>query len=226
MATQKELRELLAPVLQEYPDWQIARSWLFRKPIGYYLRGCVLNQSFYDRFGYRLLHCVYPLFEHASRAHISWGSDQFIPGRHTTHWDITDKDFAKNVVELMRTVIVPTTAHVVTGKDFLDYLTRRHIYSGWPEKGKALAYIHMGDLPKARELLVPLAQTIRTRFPDLQLPGHWGHNMLELLRLIDEDPAAIPAHCENVARRSIAATKLEKHWTPVPFVYGAGISRS
>ena len=160
----------------------------------------------------------------SSSAHIDWGAEQVVPGRRTIQWDITDNDFLSNALELMRTTIVPTTAHVVSGKDFLDYLTRRHTYSGWPDWGKALAYTHMGDLPKARELLVPLAHTIRTRFPDLGEPGSWGHNLLELLRLIDDDPAAIPAHCEDVARRSVAAMKQEKHWTPTPFVYGGGAS--
>jgi hypothetical protein len=147
-----------------------------------------------------------------------------VPGSQTHNWKVLDPDFATNVLKLMRSVIVPATAHVVSGKDFLDYLTRRHTYSGWLDYGTALAYIHMGDLAKARELLVPLAHTIRTRFPELGEPGSWGHNLLDLLRLIDEDPAAIPAHCEDVARRSVAAMKLEKHWTPTPFAYGGGAS--
>ena len=89
----------------------------------------------------------------------------------------------------------------------------------WQRWGKALAYIHMGELKKAREYLVDDAETIRTRLPQLQAPGTWGYNLLELLRLIEEDPAAIPAHCEAVARKAVAVNKLEKFWNPVPFIY-------
>ena len=119
----------------------------------------------------------------------------------------------------MHAVVMPATEHVEKGSDFLTYLTERRTDSGWPEWGKALAYVHMGDLAKARELLVPLAEMVRTRFPELGVYGVWGHNLLELLRLIDEDPAAIPAHCEAVARQSVKVSKLDKFWVPTPFVY-------
>jgi hypothetical protein len=119
----------------------------------------------------------------------------------------------------METVIIPKTTRVTNGGTFLDYLGGHRVLSGWLDWAKALGHTHMGDLDTARSLLTPLAHTIRTRFPQLAAEGVWGHNLLELLRLIDEDPEAIPAHCEAVARKSVAVNKLEKFWEPVPFVY-------
>jgi hypothetical protein len=46
------------------------------------------------------------------------------------------------------------------------------------------------------------------------------------LRLIEEDPAGIPAHCEAVARKSVAVNKLDKFWQPVPFVYDKDLARA
>ena len=119
----------------------------------------------------------------------------------------------------MEQEIIPSTAHIQTGADFLRYLNHNYTSHGWPDWGKALAYIHMGELDTAHDLLVPLAQTIISRFPQLQEANSWGHNLLELLRLIEEDRDAIPAHCEAVARKTVTACKLEKFWEPTPFVY-------
>jgi hypothetical protein len=159
------------------------------------------------------------LFERPHNIHIGWGESNPIPGTPDHGWNVFHPKFAANLIDLMERVIVPATSHIVRGSDFLGYLTQYRTSSGWPNWGKALAHIHMGDLEKARELLIPDAAIIRIRFPQLQTPDAWGHNLLELLRLIEEDPAAIPAHCEAVARKSVAVNKLEKFWEPVPFVY-------
>ena len=214
MATEKELKALLAPVLERFPDWRYARSWLFCQPIGYYLRGCAFKRSFYDRLRYELLHCVYPLYEAPLQSHITSGRSCPIPGTGNHGWRVDHPDFARAVIELMETVIVPEVAHIATGSQILAYLERHQFRLGWPEYAKALAHIHMGDLRQARAMLVPLAQMIRTEFPELQQPTSRGDNLLQLLKLLKENPAAIPAHCEDVARRSIAADKLDKHWTP------------
>jgi hypothetical protein len=45
----------------------------------------------------------------------------------------------------------------------------------------------------------------------------WVDNMQTLIELIDENPAAIPAHCATVARATLATQKLDKYWDAPPF---------
>lgn len=219
MATEKELAEIFGPIQERLPGWQYRRGWLFRQPIGYYLRGLALNRSWSDRRVARLQHCVYPLYESEQGIHTSWGESNPIPGTTNHGWNVFHPDFAPKLMELMDAVIIPATAHIEKGSDFLGYLGEHRIFSGWPDWGRALAYVHMGDLAKARAVLIPLAETIRSQFPHLGTPGKWGHDLLELLRLIEHDPDAIPARCEAIARKGLRVRKLEKFWVPTPFVY-------
>lgn len=219
MAMDIELKRVLAPVLVRYPGWQYARHWLFRMPIGYYVRGLVLKASWTDREAFDVERCVFPLFESPHRMHISWGRSCPIPGTANHRWKVFHPQFAEKMIEVMEQVIVPETTHIEKGADFLHYLTHRYTSHGWQGWGQALAHIHMGDLDTARKHLTPDAEMIRTRFPQLQTPDSWGHNLLELLRLIEEDPAAIPVHCETVAHKAVEVNKLQKYWQQVPFVY-------
>ena len=205
--------------------YQFARGWLLKVPIGYYLRGVAFNGSWSSREAYQIERCVYPLFESTQNAHISWGRGYAAPGKASHDWNIFHPQFAEKLIEVIEQEIIPSTAHIQTGADFLHYLNTNYTSHGWPDWGKAQAYVHMGELDTARDLLIPLAGTIRSRFPQLQEPNSWGHNLLELLRLIEEDRDAIPAHCEAVARKSVAACKLEKFWEPTPFVYDARRSK-
>jgi hypothetical protein len=143
-----------------------------------------------------------------------------IPNTQSRWWNAFHPYFASELVDVMEREIIPLVAHIQRGSDFLHYLTENYTMHGWQDTGKALAYLHMGELPKAREFLIATAKEFeKPHLERLVKPGAWGHNLLELLRLIEEDPAAIPAHCEAIARQSVKFNKLEKFWEPVPFVY-------
>jgi hypothetical protein len=225
MVTQAEIKSAIRPALEKYPEWRFTHGSLFCMPVGFYLRGVAFNGSWSDRKVVRIVRYVFPLFESLQGEHLSWGRGYPIPDTPNHRWNLFHPQFAEKLIEVMEQEIIPTTAHIQTGADFLHYLNTNYTSSGWPDWGKAQAYIHMGELDTARDLLIPLAKTIRTRFPQLQEPGSWGHNLLELLRLIEEDRDAIPAHCEAVAHKSVAACKLEKFWQPTPFVYDARRSK-
>ncbi len=220
MATDKEFRSVLAPVLSRHPDWRYSRGWLFRLPIGYYLRGIAFKSSWSSRESYQISRCVYPMYEFVPHVHTGWSMSYPIPGTTNHGWNVFHPHFVKALVDVMDQGIVPLVAHIEKGSDFLRYLTENYTMHGWQDVGKALAHIHMGDLESARDLLIRTAEQFQ--LPHLQRlkePDAWGHNLLEMLRLIEEDPAAIPAHCEAVARQSAKLNKLEKFWEPVPFVY-------
>jgi hypothetical protein len=219
MATEKELKTVLQPIFERFPEWNFARGWIHHRPIGYYIRGIAFAKSWSDREVVEVWRCVYPLYEWPGFRHIGWGQSFAVPGTPNHGWNVFDDTFASKLIEVMENVIVPVAAPVVNGARFLDYLTQNRTSSHWNDWAKALAHIHMGNLDEARSLLLPLAHIIRTRLPELADKGSWGHNLLELLRLIEEDPGAIPAHCEAVAKKSVAFNKLEKYWEPTPFVY-------
>ena len=220
MATDRELKTVLAPVLTQFPDWRFAHGWLFRMPIGYYLRGVAFKGSWTSSETYQILRGVYPLFDFSPIEHIGWTMSYPIPGTTNRRWKIQHAGFIEALHDIIQAEIIPLVGHIEKGSDFLRYLTENYTQHGWQDTGKALAYIHMGELTKARELLVTTAAQLQLpHFQQLIEPGAWGHNLLELLRLIDEDPAAIPAHCEAVARQSVKRNKLEKFWVPTPFVY-------
>jgi hypothetical protein len=219
MATEKELRALVTPVLEHHPSLTLIRRRIFIRPIGLYFRGCILKQSAYGPFDFQLLHFVSVLFAAPMPWDMNWSRGCAIPGFTNHGWEIEHPDFSKALDDLISTVIIPETAHVTSGAAFLGYLEKHKFTLGWPNYAKALAYIHMGELEVARALLIPMANDIRTRFPEIAAEGAWGHNLLELLRLIEEDRDAIPAHCEAVAKKSVAFNKLEKYWEPTPFVY-------
>jgi hypothetical protein len=220
MATDAEYRRILAPVMNLHPDWLYHRRWIICRPIGFYLRGCIFKASFYSRQDCQVLHCVDPLFESPFGKHITWGSNCPRPGTSNRGWEIFHPDFTTQVLELMATTIVPKTAHVHDGESFIDYLDGHQVRGDWGDWPRALGNIHLGNLEEAHRLIAPLAKLMRREVPHLHEPGIWGHSMLEMLRLIEEDPAAIPAHCEAVARQAVKANKLERFWEPVPFRYG------
>jgi hypothetical protein len=219
MVKEREMKRLLVPVEEAFPNWVYHRGLLFQLPIGYYLRGVAFDRSWSNPNVTKVLHCVYPLFESTGGLHISWGGSHAIPGTPDHGWNVTSPYFVSKMIELMKDVIIPATSNITKGVDFFRYLTEQRCSSGWPGWGKALAYIHMGELELARELLSKDADVIRTRFPMLEVPGTWGENLLRLLELIETNPDALPAHCEATAQKAVKANKLEKYWEPVPFTY-------
>lgn len=219
MVKEREMKRLVAPVEQALPGWVYHRSMLFQRPVGYYLRGVGFKHSWSNRNVVEVWHCVYPLFESAGIAHIGWGASHAIPGTPNHGWNVTSPEFASKLVELMNAVIVSATSNITKGSDFLKYLSEQRFTHGWPGWGKALAHIHMGELELARELLKKDADVIRTRLPMLAAPGAWGANLLQLLNLIENDPEAVPLHCDATARQAVKVNKLEQYWEPIPFSY-------
>ena len=220
MATDKELKRAVADKINQLECWGYVYGWVLSLPIGCYMRGIAFSQSFTDKYGFEIKRCVYPLFESPRVAHIGWGRSRPIPGTTNHHWNLLAPDFSEKIYDLMLSEIIPATQGVVDGAGFLVYLDQQGFSHGWPEWGRALAHVHIGNLDTAQELLVHPAGIIRKNFPQLQQPDCWGGDLLEMLRLLEHDRDAIPAHCEEIARRSVKANKLEKHWTPTPFVYG------
>lgn len=225
MATEKELKIVLAPVLSRYANWRYSRGWLFATPISYYLRAVKLSGSWSSRAHFDIKRCVYPIFESPFGIHSSWGRSLPIPGTPSHNWNVFIPEFADKLTELINTEVMPIVEHVTTGFGFLRYLSDNYTESGWQAWGRALAYLHMGELDKARPLLVETVDALKSLADTgiLDRPDSWAHNVVELLRLVDEDPAAIPAHCEAVARACVKFNKLEKFWQPVPFVYDKGL---
>lgn len=219
MATDKELRSVLAPILARYPEWRYSRGYLFRVPIGYYLRGVALSGSWSSRESYSIRRFVYPLYEFVPHIHIGWSMSYPIPGTTNHGWNIFHPRWERAFVEVFEDSILPIVANIARGSDFLRYLNENYTMHGWQNTGKALAHIHMGELATARDLMAADAQVIKSRFPRLNKPGIWGRNLIEMLRLIDERPLDVPAHCEARAQQSVQFNKLVKFWAPVPFCY-------
>ncbi len=220
MATAQEMKLLLLPVLKQFPEWRYWRGWLFRMPIGLYLRGIAFKCSWSDRTAYEIRRCVYPLFDFPHEAHIGWSNSLPVPGTNNHGWSIKNRRFCEDLIEVMESDIVRTVGDIRTGAEFLDYLTYFRTMHGWQETGRALAFTHMGELDKALEQLRITAAHFR--LPHMQRlteAGAWARNVLELIRLIEENSAAIPAHCEAVAQQAVQFNKLEKFWEPTPFVY-------
>lgn len=219
MATDKELRSILAPLLARYPGWRYARGWFFCMPIGYYLRGIAFQGSWSSREGYMIRRAVYPMFDFVPHVHSGWTMSCPIPGTTNHGWNIFHGDLTEALADVMERSIVPVVANVVKGSDFLRYLNENYTMHGWQNTGRALAFIHMGELSKARALIAEDANLIRTRFPQLNVPGIWGHNLIEMLQLIDERPSMVAAYCEAAAQKSAQVNKLSKFWEPKPFLY-------
>jgi hypothetical protein len=224
MAKEKEMRVALAPLLTKYTDWRF-KSDIFCMPIGYYIRGISFKHSWSGREQVEVWRFVAPLYEWGQGINPGWSQIYAIPGTTNHGWNVFHPQFAEKLMEVMEREIIPSTAHVQTGGDFLHYQTQNIIRSGWPNWGKAMAHIHMGELDTARNLMLPCAKHINETVPWIKAPGSWAMNLLELLRLIEEDRDVIPAHCEAVARKTVAACKLEKFWQPTPFVYDARRSK-
>jgi hypothetical protein len=218
MTNEKEYRTLLEPVLARYPEWHYRRHWVFCRPIGFYLRGCMFNGSFSAKGKPQVLHCVFPLFEAPRRAHISWGIEYPVPGTTNFGWDLKSSNFVDKMSEFMQRVVIPKTSNVTNGEAFLTYLDGHPACSGWIGWARALGYVHMGDLAKAEELIAPLVKDMLTDHPRLAADGAWGQSMIEMLRLIRDDPNTIPKHCEAIAQKSVTLNKLEKYWEPTSFI--------
>ena len=171
MASARLLKSLVKPVMLRHPNLVFFDNMLFFQPIGWYLRGCIFGRSSWTGAAkFAFVNCfVMPLFEPHIRGTMGWG------GRLRTRagdqmWDVDADDFLAEFEWAFETEIAPHVEAISTGEDFKRYIEKKLDFTAWSDLGIAMGYLHMGQLPEAKELLQMLVSECKTlTFPKTHL---------------------------------------------------------
>jgi hypothetical protein len=205
---------------------------LFFLPVGYYLRGLAFQKSQWGEAFY-IWSFVRPLHGVTGRFTLTYSRRMSVPGtEYDQSWDMREKDFEASFAGLLEAEACLRLQHMRFGSDcksYLEYRDRIMWEQGdagrrdrdWPNPGIGWANLHMGYLAEAREIFA--GHKLKREEFYRACPGLARHdsqeeqNITDMLERLDGDPAAIPDHCEELARQSMEQLKLEKYWQPTPF---------
>jgi hypothetical protein len=206
------LKRNIKSVLESSPDLVFDRSYLFFRPIGYYLRGCAFQIGGARSFAY-VSRTVAPLFEGAWYA--GWGIRlRTLQGGEG--WDFDSPHFTEYFPELFEKSIRPAVANVTTGAAFLRYIETEKQNSQWLEYGRALAHLQMGNLATAKQELdafldcwdrLSLSLPYKNPEPDMPVAR-------QIRQMIESDHTKLAAYLREVAATQVKEAKLEKYWVP------------
>lgn len=213
MATFRDIKRLLTVKVQNVePSVTIDRSTVFFVPVGYYLRGFWIQFSKWNSDAFMVHEGVVPLFGSPS----GYGrSNRLRTEKDRDSWIIGDID---DLAEVIKDQLAPNLGIIKSGDQYLHFLRTwyRDKYGLYPPIDAGLAELHRENLKDAKVQFNTYLDGYRRAGATIN-PTPVFHEIENLVQLIDTNPKAIPAHCEAVARKALAARKLEKYWSAGPF---------
>jgi hypothetical protein len=219
------LKRNIKSVLESSPDLVFDRSYLFFRPIGYYLRGCAFQIGRAQSFAY-VSRFVAPLFEEGAW-YGGWGIRlRTLQGGEG--WDFDSPHFTEYFPELFEKSIRPAVANVTTGAAFLRYLETEKMSSHWLDYGHGLAYLHMGNLAAAKQKLDAfldcwdrLTMSLENKNPEPDMVV-----VRQVRQMIESDYTKLDAYLREVAAAQVKEAKLEKYWVPPKSFFDGPIDTS
>lgn len=208
------LKSKIKGVLDSSPDVIFRDNALIFQPIGYYLRGCAIGVMSGTTIG-TVYKFVNPLFEGVSYG--GWGTS-LLTAQGVYGWDVGSPRFSEEFMTLFESKIRPAVADVTNGAAFLKYLETEKVDGDWHERGRAAAYLHMGNLAAAKPGFTEFLDRMdewHSEIKDL-LPGRKQGPVVETARqvchLIEHDPGMLGNYLHEVAATQIRLLKLQKDW--------------
>jgi len=106
---------------------------------------------------------------------------------------------------------VPHVEAISTGKDFKHYIEKKLDFTAWSDLGIAMGYLHMGQLPEAKERLQMLVSECETL--NISQNAFGFANARSLLRCLETDPLGLEAKLIATAVQTAENFRITKFWT-------------
>jgi hypothetical protein len=224
MATEREIKKLLRPLLARHEDLALVGRLIVVKPLHHHLRGVLVDRrSWADALvpGWY----VYHLFDPGLAYFLSWGDELNRPA--PGGWTTKDPRVSEELCNEIEVKALPILRRIVSFEDFVNVISKGKTLPGrtlpqWilfhPDH-KMLINIALGNLDTAQELCLkhfsrPLAPTPRDA--DVTKRRYAGINRIREL-LAENDRAGLIALLHEWEAATVKRLKLEPYWEPTPF---------
>ncbi|GJE31386.1 hypothetical protein [Methylobacterium oxalidis] len=232
MATAKQIREIVNPLLMRHSDLILTDSDLIRiMPVGHVVRQIYIARSSQKRYftlSWRLMEMFGPMNTGRSLGNcydLLGRAERFRPdggGGGTWVWD--DPTMAGDFVEQMEQDVLPFLRSLDTTEAALGFI-KSHIRSsghrGW--HWWIIATIALGELDDARAIWPEYGGSHPAPDPDAPLPsweteeGRWARYGEIGPPLLADDRAALARILHRWEAENVRGTAIEPYWTPTPF---------
>jgi hypothetical protein len=218
MATIREVKGWLKPLLQRHEDLAIVDRLLIVTPVRHHLRAVLVDRtSSADRITPRWY--VHHLFSPALDPHIGWG--HILSGTKGYLWDTTDTDMQHVLLEKIETVALPVLRRIETLDDFVAAIMERwqghHLVNdGWTRIPVEFA---LGNVDQAETLCTDRICNFPEPGPkEAQVSRSKILGTQELCRLLRSgDVAGAVAKLHDWELQTVKNLKIEHLWQPTPF---------
>jgi hypothetical protein len=222
MATTRELKALLRPLLKRRPDLAYHRNVLFFSPLTHYARGAVFLNSVYGK-DFRVVPFASQLYsgEHGvdfmGGMRLAYNVDSWVERREAASLDLCDR-LERHLLPLVEAITDPTR------HEERPIFMAGSLFPGGPRHAftQALGACFDGDFERAEHLLSDMVE----RYPQFRIEpsgetsgftGPFGRRTTHLAHLLRTDRLAIPALLREWEESTVDALQLTKFWTPTPF---------
>jgi hypothetical protein len=218
MATIREVKSWLKPLLQRHEDLAIVDRLLIVTPVRHHLRAVLVDRtSSADRIMPRWY--VHHLFSPRLDPHISWGGT--LPGARGFLWDTTNPDMQDVLLDKIETEALPILRRIETLNDFarviMDKWQGHHLVND--DFAKVVIDLAFGNIELAMACC-------RNKVCDYPEPGPreadvtrrkilGAKQLCNLLQSGDVRPAVTQLH--DWERQTVKNLKIEHLWQPTPF---------
>jgi hypothetical protein len=218
MATIREIKTLLKPLLQRHHDLEIVGRELIVKPVRHHLRTVLIDRtSSANRVSPRWY--IHHLFSPRLSPHISWGES--LSGKKGYLWETSDPAMQADLIEQIESVALPILRRIETLDDFTATIMERWqghhlINDDWTRIAIEFA---LGNVDQAREYCTEYVCNFAD--PGPKAADVWRSKILgtqKLCRLLQAgDVASGVALLHEWERQTVKILKIEHHWQPTPF---------
>lgn len=217
MTTQRQIKKLVAPLLERHDDLAICGSWLMLKPVHHVLRGVIIaSTSSADWF--QPAWAITNFCDPTGRYQLNWG-DRLYP-RQDAYWRWSDPRMPDALFEIIEDDILRMLRPVKTLDDietFLDEPQSRPMSFDWDLLRLLPLLVARGDLDRACAVIATLDSGTT----------HWSEERLADERVAIVEPLREPLTRDDrneLARvlrgweeMRIAKLKMQAIWEPTPF---------
>ena len=211
MATVRDVKKLVKPLLERHDDLELVGRWIFVKPIRHVARGIRIDGVGYPN-GFRPCWAVSHLCNINMAMNLAWGEAIYHPTMNLL-WYFNDPTAIQILIEIVEKQTLPLLRSINTLDDFVAVANGPHSESKleYLIPCRVTVDIARGDFESARKLESALfSDRWRSDHPDGVMRRLWP-----LLEANDRVGMAKALHEREAAE--VKRLKIEKIWEPTPF---------
>jgi hypothetical protein len=216
MTTAKQIKQLVAPLLERHPEMSLVHSSVIAlTPINHFIRGVTIDRTSSagqcsPNWGVSVLLGKYDTFP------MGFGDRLIRPGL-SALWSWGDPGLSASLIESVETEALPALRAVSGFREYLSLALpgpqSRVVYSA----GYVRCLLALGDLDEARSILRSDERASKHWMPKLDELGIRDALMDEGNQLTSKHRKRIAQFFHEVEAQTVANLKLEAFWEPTPF---------